>query len=134
MKVLYIDDDADTRYLMRELLADAGKEVLRIEWQDASGVEEALELNGTEPFDAVLVDNRLGGRPGVDQVGRLRDRWRCPVWVVSGVPTRALEEQAVAAGAEGLLSKDELLADGRSLSQAIVRIIVRMKEAHAGGS
>lgn len=124
LKVLHIDDDADTRFLMRELLQEAqepGDEV-GVEWLEAGDVAEALEKWGQTSLDGLFVDNRLGAREGVEDIPRLRNTWSCPIWVVTGVPEKLLEQRAVRNGAAGLLAKDELMANGRNLREAVLRM------------
>lgn len=123
LKILHIDDDPDTRFLIRELMHEAGEqdEDVGIEWLEAGDVAEALEKWGQATLDGLFVDNRLGAREGVEDIQRLRSIWCCPIWVLTGVPEKRLEERATRNGAAGLLAKDELLADGRNLRQAILR-------------
>jgi len=126
LKILHVDDDPDTRFLMRELLHEAQEpdEELEIEWLEAGDVAEALENWGQTSLDGLFVDNRLGAREGVEDIPRLRSTWSCPIWVVTGVPDRLLQERAVRNGAAGLLAKDELLADGRRLRETVLRVTV----------
>jgi CheY-like chemotaxis protein len=123
LRILHIDDDPDTRFLMRELLREAQQpdDEVEIEWLDAGAVAEALEKWGQSTLDALFVDNRLGAREGVEDIGRLQSVWSCPIWVVTGVPDRLLQERAVRNGAAGVLAKDDLLADGRRLREAVLR-------------
>jgi CheY-like chemotaxis protein len=124
LRILHIEDDPDTRFLMRELLREApqlGDEV-EIEWLDAGDVEEALAEWGGATLDALLVDNRLGAREGIDEIGRLKGVWECPIWLVSGTPDARLRDRAVRNGAEGLLAKDDLLLDARGLQAALRQI------------
>jgi len=124
LKILHIDDDPDTRFLMRELLEEAQMpdEQVEIEWLEAGGVAQALAKWGQTSLDGVFLDNRLGAREGVEEIPRLRSTWSCPIWVVTGLPEKLLQERAVRNGAAGLLAKDELLADGRNLRETVLRV------------
>ncbi len=128
LKILHIDDDSDTRFLMRELLQEAEEpdDDVGIEWLEAGEVSEALEKWSQTALDGLFVDNRLGAREGVEDLPRLRSVWSCPIWVVTGVPEKHLQERAVRNGAEGLLAKDELLADGRNLRETVLRVTVAL--------
>ena len=112
MTILHIDDDADTRFLVREML----REEAGIGWLEASGVEEALDRHSKVCPDAILLDNRLGGRDGIEWLPQIRARGGCPVWILTGLCRPELAEQAARMGAAGVLSKDELL--DRSLTVA----------------
>jgi len=131
LRVLHIDDDPDTRFLMQELAAEAEQpgEDVRIEWLGAADVDEALAQHAATDVHVVLLDNRLGGREGVDQIGRLRQTWQCPLWLVTGAPDWNLVERAVSSGAAGLMGKDDLMADGAGLRKAILQAM----GAGAGG-
>ena len=126
LKILHIEDDADTRFLMRELVHEAQEpdEGVEIEWLEARDVAEALERWSQASLDGLFVDNRLGAREGVEDFPLLRSIWSCPIWVVTGVPEKLLEERAIRNGATGLLAKDELLADGRNLRKTVLRVTV----------
>ena len=125
VRVLHIDDDPDTRLLLRELLAEVQQpdDDPQFRWLEASDVEEALEQGGAAGVDVVLLDNRLGAREGVDQIPRLRAAWHCPVWVLTGVPDRQLEERTARQGGEGLLAKDEVMLDGPRLRSWLARLV-----------
>jgi CheY-like chemotaxis protein len=124
LRVLFIDDDADTRLLARELMVEANPAEgdVQIDWLDAADVPEAMARWGNEVLDVLLVDNRLGGVEGVEWVPPLRERWACPVWIVSGTPDPALGETAARNGAAGVLAKDDLIADGPRLRAALLRV------------
>jgi CheY-like chemotaxis protein len=112
LTVLHIDDDPDFRFLVRELAAAAG---LSIQWLEASTGEEALTGYTAARPHLVLLDNRLGPADGVQWLPRLRAAWLCPIWLLTGIPEAGLAERAGAAGAAGLLAKDDLLGQPRLL-------------------
>lgn len=124
LRILHIDDDADTRFLMRELLHEAQDpdEEVGIECLEAGDVAQALKKWGQTSLDGLFLDNRLGAREGVEDIARLRSVWSCPIWVMTGVPEKILEERAVRNGAAGLLAKDELLSPGRQLRDTVLRV------------
>jgi len=110
--ILHIDDDAGLRFLMREVAEEGARpQASPIRWLEAGGVSEAVERYRTERPDLVLLDNRLRGAEGVDLLSQVRAAWGCPVWILTGAPDEALERRAVAGGAAGVASKDELLED-----------------------
>lgn len=106
--VLHIDDDADTRLLIRELLTEP-QDAVAVCWLEAGGVEEAVARHGTQRVDLVLLDHRLGVDQGVDLVGRIKGLWGCPVWILTGFCPESIEDRAKLCGAAGVLGKDDLL-------------------------
>jgi CheY-like chemotaxis protein len=124
VRILHIEDDPDTRLLMRELLREAAppEDEVGIEWLEAGDVEEAVARWRGAALDALLVDNRLGGGEGIEEIGRLRSIWECPLWIVSGAPDARLRERAARKGAAGLLAKDDLLLDAGRLQAVLQQI------------
>ena len=125
VKVLHIDDDPDTRLLLRELIREGQQpdDPVQIEWLEAGDVDDAETRWAGVGVTAVFVDNRLGGREGVEFVARLKGRWGAPVWLLTGTADPRLRERAVRNGAEGVLGKDEILADGRRFRETVLRVI-----------
>ncbi|MCA1603584.1 MAG: response regulator [Acidobacteria bacterium] len=67
-RVLYIEDDADTRDLVTYVLTDRNCEVVA-----AKDYDEALRLARAESFDLYLLDSWLPGASGVDLCKKLRE-------------------------------------------------------------
>ena len=68
-RVLVVDDDADTRTLMLDILEEDGYIV-----QSCSNGEQALRLLEEEHFDVVLSDIRMPGLTGIDLLRHVRCR------------------------------------------------------------
>ena len=66
-RVLVVEDNADLRHLVCELLQTFGHHV-----QPAASAEEALDCIGTASFDVLLTDVRLPGMSGIDLARRIR--------------------------------------------------------------
>lgn len=100
-KVLFIEDDADTRELVSFVLTRENFEVVL-----ANDSEEALLAAGAMSFELYLIDNWLPGESGVDLCKRLRefDR-RTPILFYSGAAYEQDKRAAFAAGAQGYLTK-----------------------------
>ncbi len=80
--VLLVDDDSWLRYIMAELLADAGYQV-----REAATGTQALALVEAETPDAVVLDLNLPELSGLDVLHELRARQQTlnlPVIVMSG--------------------------------------------------
>jgi len=67
VKVLVVDDEQDTRKLVRLTLERRGWTV-----KEAAGGEEALQLLGQEHFDLVLLDIMMPRVSGYDVLQRMR--------------------------------------------------------------
>ena len=117
LTILHIDDDADTRLLLRELLVPEGISDGRqeIRWLEAASVEEAVARYRGLQLDSILLDHLLGRETGVELVPEVQRVWNCPVWVLTGFAPEALKERPRQYGAAGVISKDELLNKGLQL-------------------
>ena len=99
MNVLLIDDDADDAELIRRELDDFG---IRTVWAD--GFQAGIELIEGGAFDAVLVDQLLGVRTGLEFLDHARQaRPDLPVFIVTGVESQEVDDAALEAGAAGFV-------------------------------
>ena len=100
-RVLFIEDDADTRELVSFVLRRENYEVVL-----AADSKEALSAAVEMSFELYLIDNWLPGESGVDLCKRLRqfDR-RTPILFYSGAAYEQDKRAAFAAGAQGYLTK-----------------------------
>lgn len=100
-RVLVVDDDADTRAAIADLLRDLGHHV-----EAESGGEAALERVGSADFDAVLSDLRMEGMDGLELCQRLlRDGPRLPVVVMTAFDDVRSALGALKAGAFDFITK-----------------------------
>jgi DNA-binding response OmpR family regulator len=132
MRCLVIDDDVDTRELVERLLTRLGHKVISVE----SGTQ-AMSALGVDRFDVALVDLNMPGMSGADTLRALREIDKTMrLLVVSGRDDRHHVMEALTAGADGYLVKDEMpsrlasalqeVAAGRSpLSGGPASILVR---------
>ena len=107
--VLVIDDDADIRGLLRELLARAGYEVV-----DSSNGREGLRaLYGSSP-DLVLLDVSMPEMDGWQTLERIRDVSEVPVIMLTARTAELEKVRGLKAGADDYVTKpfgrQELLA------------------------
>lgn len=82
MRILIVDDSADTVEMLRRLFEMDGAVVAT-----ANGAAEALEIAGQKDFDAVLSDISMPGMDGFEFVRRLRELSRhkdVPVLAITG--------------------------------------------------
>ena len=66
-RVLYVDDNEDTRRLIELLLTQSGYEV-----KTAGSAVEALSTARRERFEIYVLDNRMSDMSGVELLRRLR--------------------------------------------------------------
>ncbi len=83
--VLVLDDDASVAVTTRDILRRAGMSAL-----SAVSVPEAIELTGSNCFDAVVLDHHLGGQSGEHFLEQAPDVG--PVVIVSAATPELLEE------------------------------------------
>ncbi|HEY5409964.1 MAG TPA: response regulator [Caulobacteraceae bacterium] len=104
MQVLFIEDDAMNRRVVRDMLSVAG-----VEMSEAPEAETGLAMLDTLPFDLVLMDLRMPGMDGLTAVRRIRARGDAvssiPIIVVTADTAMDLQERCRAAGADDLLRK-----------------------------
>jgi signal transduction histidine kinase/DNA-binding response OmpR family regulator len=100
-KILYVEDNAEARALVRRLLA--GEFVLLEAGDPLNGIELARD---TQP-DLVLLDINLPNMTGVDVAIRLRSILKpgTPIVAISADISDAMRSQALAAGLSGFLTK-----------------------------
>lgn len=100
-RVLFIEDDADTRDLVSFVLTRENFDVVL-----ATDSKEALQAAGAMSFELYLIDNWLPGESGVDLCKRLREFDRStPILFYSGAAYEQDKRAAFAAGAQGYLIK-----------------------------
>ena len=116
-RLLLVEDDADLRAILTELLTDSGYAV-----QAAADGQRGLHLGLTQTFDVLLLDRRLPVVEGLDLLAGLRARGvTTPVLMLSAIAQPADRVAGLDAGAEDYLGKpfdvDELLARLRALQR-----------------
>jgi DNA-binding response OmpR family regulator len=95
-KILIVDDDSATSFMLATVLTEAGYEIVT-----AGTLRAALRALEDEAPDAIVVDVRLDGYNGLHLVA-MNPR-PIPVVVLTGFPDPGLREEAVQLGAEYLL-------------------------------
>jgi two-component system, NtrC family, response regulator AtoC len=102
-RVLVVDDEGLLRWSLAEVLVDAGYQVVQAEnGRDA----RAAIANEQHPIDVMLVDLRLPDADGLQLVREARrGRLTCPIVVMTAYASADTRESAVAAGAQGVVTK-----------------------------
>jgi DNA-binding response OmpR family regulator len=108
-RVLVVDDEADVRGLVRDLLERAGYDVVL-----AGGGRAALRLFFGQPADLVVLDVTMPDLDGWQTLERLRDLSDVPVLMLTGRASELEKVRGLKAGADDYLTKpfgrQELLA------------------------
>jgi DNA-binding response OmpR family regulator len=117
-RILCVDDNEDTRLMLRLLLEQAGYTVLT-----TGDVSDALSLIQSEHFDLYLLDDTLASGSGLDLCQQIRSfDSQTPIIFCSGHGREADRHEALDAGAQVYLVKpidpDVLLAALASLFSA----------------
>ena len=130
LKVLHIDDDPDTRFLLRELLAEGqsqAEEPVNIQCLEAASLEQAIAQHKDADLDIVLLDQRLGKDDGVELLPCIKSTWNCPVWILTGLADQRLSDRSKEKGATGVISKNELLRDGEHVRLLLLKAAGRLE-------
>ena len=102
-KVLVVDDLADNRAVLRDMLGPVGFEI-----SEAADGREALRIAQVERPDLILMDvfmPGMGGRQATTRLRELPDLADVPIIIVSASALGGDEESSLAAGANAFLAK-----------------------------
>jgi two-component system phosphate regulon response regulator PhoB len=99
--ILFAEDDADTREVVRAILSHAGFRV------SVTGRPcEVLTLAAKERFDALLLDNWMPELSGIELCRQIRTfDQTIPILFCSGAVTEADKQEAILVGAQGYVGK-----------------------------
>lgn len=119
-RILVVDDDGDTQFMLSALFEQAGYEA-----RAASAVSDALELARREHFDLFVVDTRLADGTGAALCRQLREAYpHAPVIIFSGALLESEREDGLSAGASEYVAKPGI--DG--LAEAVRRALGDKKQ------
>ena len=102
-RILCIEDDAETRVLLKRSLESAGMSVDAV-WSGDKGVEAAM----SGAFDCVLVDLLMPGMDGYQVIRQLKSQGmtgKMPVIVLTAREDEESRQRALAAGADVYMVK-----------------------------
>jgi CheY-like chemotaxis protein len=116
VKILVVDDDCDTRNLLREILEQSGGSVTT-----AASVDEAIRAFRRSPAHVVVTDIRVGTSDGYSLIQAIRKlnaeyKGHTPVIAVTGYASPEDEDRARVAGFNAYLRKP---LSGLEIVQAI---------------
>ncbi|KQM85620.1 response regulator [Sphingomonas sp. Leaf23] len=125
MKILFVEDDAMNRRVVRDMLDVAGAAMV-----EADCAEAGLRRIDEDDYDLVLLDLRMPGMDGFEVIRRVRARndakRTLPIIIVTADTAIDLTERCIAAGADEVLFKPVAMD---ALFDAIGRILA----GRAGG-
>jgi CheY-like chemotaxis protein len=120
MKLLFVEDDAMNRRVVKDMLNVAG-----VDMDEANGAQEGLRMIDTGTYDLILMDLRMPEMDGMSAITTLRQRTDekagLPVIVLTADAAAGLREKCMAAGADEVLFKPVSM---QSLFDAIAVLMV----------
>ncbi|MEZ5938415.1 MAG: response regulator [Hyphomonadaceae bacterium] len=104
MRVLFVDDDAMNRRVVRDMLLVAG-----VTLDEAEDGQAGLDSVDREEYSLVLMDLRMPGMDGLTAIRRIRAREdakaHVPIIVVTADTSLHMRDECLAAGADDVLMK-----------------------------
>ncbi len=120
IRILLIEDDEDDYILTLDTLNDIPGKMYELEW--VTNYDDGLKAIASNSFDVFLLDYRLGKESGLDLLRKMNLIVESgPIILLTGQGDRALDFEAMEAGASDFLVKAELNPDllDRSIRYAI---------------
>ena len=121
MKILFVDDDAMNRRVVKDML-----DVVGASMDEADSAEAGLARIDGEDYHVILMDLRMPGMDGLTATQLIRQRLdakaRLPIVVVTADTSSDLQKRCASAGADGVLMKPVAMA---SLIDTIGRLMAR---------
>ncbi|MDZ7587731.1 MAG: response regulator [Parasphingorhabdus sp.] len=124
MQILFVEDDAMNRRVVKDMLSVVGAEMA-----EAPEAETGLRMIDEGNYNVVLMDLRMPGMDGLTAIRHIRARTdqkaKIPVIVVTADTATDLREQCIAAGADDVILKPVamgllLKAMSRMMSKAVL--------------
>ena len=118
--ILYIEDNADNRILVRRVLEVEGYAVV-----EAKDAHQALQRLETEPTDLILMDINMPDMDGYALTTKIKSMpnfAKLPIVAVTANVMRGDRERSLEAGCDGYIQKP---IDIDTLSQQIGRFLTR---------
>ena len=121
MNILFVEDDAMNRRVVRDMLTVAGANM-----DEAEDAETGLRLIDTHDYDIVLMDLRMPGMDGLTAIQHIRARGDAkaglPVIVVTADTAIDICQKCIDQGADEVILKPVAM---NKLFDAIGRLIAR---------
>lgn len=107
LDVLLVDDDPDDHVIVRDLLSEIVGLDVNLDWE--STYEAGLATIEREQHEVYLLDYRLGQRDGLELLKQaITNGCKAPMILLTGQGDRAVDIEAMNAGADDYLVKDRV--------------------------
>jgi CheY-like chemotaxis protein len=125
MNILFVEDDAMNRRVVKDMLSVIGAEMA-----EAPEAETGLQMVDEGDYNAILMDLRMPGMDGLTAIRHIRartdDKAKTPIIVVTADTAVDLREQCMSAGADDVIQKPVamgllLKAMSRMMSKAVLQ-------------
>jgi signal transduction histidine kinase len=127
LRILLIDDDPDELELTSAVLKETMREPYHLDW--ASSYEKGLDALEHCDHDICLLDYRLGAKTGLDVLRHAAAiQCKSPIVLLTGQGERAIDLEAMEAGAADYLTKNNL---PETLERTIRHAIERHRDRRA---
>ena len=124
VKILLVDDEADTLQALRLGLEDEGYDILT-----SPSRNEALTIANNEELDMVITDLKLKDGSGLDLLGYLQEfHPQVPVIIMTAYGSIESTKVALRSGAYDYLAKPFSLSDLKRILAKLVEVIALRKE------
>lgn len=126
VKVLLVEDDPDSAFLISLHLSEACGDSVRFTLQTAESLAGGLDCLAREDYDAILLDLMLPDSRGLKTLEGVRDKAAdIPIVILTGLSDEEIGFDAVAQGAQDYLVKESL--DPRRLRRALAYALERSR-------
>lgn len=109
MRILFVEDDAMNRRVVRDMLSVAGLGLTEAESGERGIAVLEAALADDDPYDVLLLDLRMPGMDGFEVTRSLRARADSlndiPIIIVTADASPGLEEECLLTGADAVLFK-----------------------------
>jgi CheY-like chemotaxis protein len=109
MNILYVEDNAINRRLLKAMVEQAGSTL-----DEAENGLHGLEMIEQNSYDLVLMDLRMPNMDGMTAIRKIRERGdekaRLPIIVVTADSAPGLRETCIAGGADDFVTKPVTMA------------------------
>jgi CheY-like chemotaxis protein len=125
VQILFVEDDAMNRRVVRDMLRVGG-----VEMSESPDAESGLRMIDEHWFDLVLMDLRMPGMDGLTAIEHIRARGdakgEVPIIVITADTAENLRDRCIDRGADELLLKPIAMQD---LFDTIGRLIAQRSES-----
>ena len=120
-KILIIDDSISECLILRKYLSPTAVPIYEI--QTANDFSEARKILATTHFDCILLDYLIGAETGLDFIRKINPKLDADsaVIMITGYANPELKEQALEAGFNAFISKDDMTQE--HLNQCVQSLI-----------